>query len=140
MLTVYLTLVFFIWCLIFEILYQLNKFQPQLNKGLKNLPEMSVEDFHEQVSYYKRKLVILDQYVIDVNKYVNLHPGGRFVLEGNYGRDITKFFNGAYVMSETSGAGYRTHSPNAWLVSNSLSIAVLKGQKELSDKLYICTS
>lgn len=42
------------------------------------------------------KFVILDDYVIDIGPFLGYHPGGKFVLEHNIGRDITKFFYGGY--------------------------------------------
>jgi cytochrome b involved in lipid metabolism len=29
-----------------------------------------------------------------MNRFEDFHPGGYFTLKKNYGRDITKFFNG----------------------------------------------
>jgi cytochrome b involved in lipid metabolism len=42
------------------------------------------------------KLVILDDLIIDVSKYIPTHPGGEEVLITNIGRDISKFFYGGY--------------------------------------------
>jgi cytochrome b involved in lipid metabolism len=36
--------------------------------------------------------------VLDVTKFLNEHPGGKFVLEHNIGRDISKYFYGGYSM------------------------------------------
>jgi len=41
-------------------------------------------------------LVILDDKVIDVERFFDNHPGGRLLLKSNVGRDITKFFYGAF--------------------------------------------
>ena len=46
------------------------------------------------------KLVILDEMVIDIGRYMNSHPGGRFVLQQNVGRDISKFFYGGYCLED----------------------------------------
>lgn len=43
-----------------------------------------------------RQLVILDDMVLDIKNYVLNHPGGQKVLTGNIGRDISKYFYGAY--------------------------------------------
>lgn len=42
------------------------------------------------------QLVILDDLVLDVSEYMSNHPGGKFLLEHNIGRDISKFFYGGY--------------------------------------------
>jgi cytochrome b involved in lipid metabolism len=34
--------------------------------------------------------------VLDIYEFEKFHPGGKFVLQHNVGRDITKFFIGAY--------------------------------------------
>jgi len=41
-------------------------------------------------------LVILDNLVIDVADYMDNHPGGKFLLSHNIGRDVSKFFYGGY--------------------------------------------
>ena len=42
--------------------------------------------------------MILDELVLDVNDYMDNHPGGRFLLEHNIGRDISKFYYGGYAL------------------------------------------
>ena len=41
-------------------------------------------------------LLIFDNLVLNLNGYDKFHPGGKFVLKQNFGRDISKFFNGGY--------------------------------------------
>ena len=41
-------------------------------------------------------LVIFDEYVLNIEKFIDYHPGGSFVLKHNIGRDIGKFFYGGY--------------------------------------------
>ena len=43
-------------------------------------------------------LVVLDNLILALNGYEKLHPGGKFLITKNYGRDISKFFYGGYVM------------------------------------------
>ena len=44
------------------------------------------------------KLILLKDLVLDVSKFMYTHPGGKFMIEKNIGRDETKFFYGGYVM------------------------------------------
>lgn len=73
-----------------------------------------------------RKLVILDEMVLDVEKFISQHPGGRFVLQHNIGRDISKFFYGGYSLEGNMGRspaqGY-AHSTYARRIVNDLAIA-----------------
>ena len=43
-----------------------------------------------------QQLVILDEYVLNVTDFINKHPGGRFAVKHNIGRDVSKFFYGGY--------------------------------------------
>ena len=69
--------------------------------------------------------------VLDVTEYIDYHPGGKFVLKINTGRDISKFFYGGYCLEDNNGprpaSGYN-HSNYARMIANSLVIAVY--QKE----------
>ena len=53
-------------------------------------------------------LVICDNLVLDVGTYEKFHPGGKFTLTKNYGRDIAKFYYGNYTLTSDSKA--HTHS------------------------------
>jgi cytochrome b involved in lipid metabolism len=46
--------------------------------------------------------------VIDVSSFKYEHPAGRFLVEHNIGRDISKFFYGGYAMENFTGSN-RTH-------------------------------
>jgi len=50
-----------------------------------------------------RMLLIMDNLVIDVKNYAMRHPGGRFTIEKNAGRDISKYFYGGYAMLNEKG-------------------------------------
>ena len=52
------------------------------------------------------------------------HPGGRFVIEKNIGREVGKFFYGAYTVESTSMHAY-SHSKYALKVLRSMVIAKL---------------
>ena len=63
----------------------------------KHLPSYSEHDINEQIKQ-GRKLFVLNEFVLDVTDFVASHPGGRFVIETNVGRDISKFFYGGYCL------------------------------------------
>ena len=68
----------------------------------------SIEEFHRRVNAGE-KLVILDDMVLDVSRFMEEHPGGKFSLEHNIGRDISKFFYGAYQL-ENKASGIMSFS------------------------------
>ena len=63
---------------------------------------MSAKEFDNYVKE-GRKLVILDELVLDVASFISHHPGGQFVLKHNIGRDISKFFHGGYSLEGNLG-------------------------------------
>ena len=86
---------------------------------------MSKSEFSNNIQN-GRKLIILDELVLDVEHFIDQHPGGRFVLQHNIGRDISKFFYGGYQLEGNLGAspakGY-AHSSYAKRIVNDLAIA-----------------
>ena len=58
---------------------------------------MTTEEFDAAIRKGK-KLVIFDDLVLDVSKFQWFHPGGRFLITQNVGRDISKFFHGGYAL------------------------------------------
>jgi len=54
------------------------------------------------------KVAVIDDLVVDMEKYLFYHPGGAFVLEHNTGRDISKYFHGAFAL-ENMGKN-KTHN------------------------------
>ncbi len=51
--------------------------------------------FKSMVYGDKRNLVVLDNMVLDYTDYQYFHPGGKFTLNKNHGRDISKYFYGS---------------------------------------------
>ena len=74
-------------------------------------------------------LVIFDNLVINLKGYEKLHPGGKFVLRQNYGRDISKFFNGGYSLIQGPGIKPHHHSAHALKILKGLIVGVLKNQE-----------
>ena len=98
------------------------------------LPEgaITVEQFNKRVGNGEA-LAVLDDYVIDMTKFLNEHPGGRFSLEQNIGRDISKFFYGAYSLENIDVVEPHNHTSDARLIVNALIIGKLEGM--VSSKL-----
>jgi cytochrome b involved in lipid metabolism len=63
---------------------------------------MKRKDFFQQIKF-GAQYVILDDLVIDVKDFQFQHPGGKFVIQQNIGRDISKFFYGGYSMEDNLG-------------------------------------
>ena len=64
-----------------------------------NITEM---EFEERVKNGE-KLWILDDLVLDLSEYQEEHPGGKFLIEYNMGRDISKFFYGGHALDGNRG-------------------------------------
>ena len=82
-------------------------------------------EIHEEVEAGKA-LVLFDNLVLDLNGYERLHPGGKFVLNRNAGRDISKFFYGGYAMVNYPGVKPFAHPPYALEIAESLVVGVLE--------------
>ena len=71
-------------------------------KGVIEKPELetiSQFSFNNMVKT-GRKLVLFNNYIVDVESFMDEHPGTRFVINQNIGREIGKYFYGAYSMEE----------------------------------------
>jgi cytochrome b involved in lipid metabolism len=62
--------------------------------------------------------------VLDVSKFAINHPGGRFLIHHNIGRDVSKFFYGGYILENDSMKPHR-HSNIARKIVNTLVIGKL---------------
>lgn len=72
-----------------------------------------------------RKLLLFDNLILDLDGYERLHPGGKFVLNRNVGRDISKFFYGGYAMVNYPGVKPFAHPPPALEIAESLVVGVM---------------
>jgi cytochrome b involved in lipid metabolism len=45
-------------------------------------------------------LVLLNELVLDIQDYDLHHPGGKFMIRNNIGRDISKFYYGGYAIQD----------------------------------------
>ena len=85
---------------------------------------LSLHDFEARVQKGE-KLVILDDLVLDVSRFMGEHPGGHFTLEHNVGRDISKFFYGGYSLENQSKVPEHAHSNDARKIVNGLIVGRL---------------
>jgi len=58
------------------------------------LPVMTWDQVEQQTTKRGRKLVVLENFVLDVEQFLNQHPGGSNILSFWSGRDATQAFNG----------------------------------------------
>jgi cytochrome b involved in lipid metabolism len=66
--------------------------------------------------------------VLEVSRYLDEHPGGKFLLEHTIGRDVSKFFYGGYALDGNNtrkGSKRKNHSNVARSVVEQLAIAKL---------------
>ena len=77
-----------------------------------------------------KKLVVFDNLVLNLNGYEKIHPGGKFNLVHNYGRDVSKFFFGGYNLVNNPKAKKQPHhhSQPALDIVKSLVVGVLENQ------------
>ena len=76
--------------------------------------------------------------VIDCTEFIDYHPGGKFVIQINTGRDVSKFFYGGYCLEDNDprpAQGY-THSNYAKMIANELIIGVY--QVETNPDYVMC--
>ena len=65
--------------------------------------------------------------VLDISKFIDHHPGGKFSLVQNIGRDISKFFYGGYSLENNFGPSPSKghfHSNYARIIVNDLIVGV----------------
>lgn len=69
--------------------------------------------------------MLLDDMVLDIGDYLNSHPGGKFVMEANIGRDVSKYFYGGYSLENINKVMPHTHSNAARRLIDKYAIANL---------------
>lgn len=76
---------------------------------------MTLEAFNVLIAKGE-KLVIIDDLIIDVSKFMHEHPGGTFSISHNIGRDVSKFFYGGYSLENVKKVKEYAHSAQAMKV------------------------
>ena len=84
-----------------------------------------MQEFNHRVENGEN-LVILDEFVLDVSTFMWTHPGGRFSIKRNIGRDVSKFFHGGYSLENIAPVGPHEHSDLARKICNDLIIGYLE--------------
>jgi cytochrome b involved in lipid metabolism len=92
---------------------------------------MTVDQIKEEAYDKNLKLAVLDNTVLVFSHHDELHPGGKFVLHKNIGRDISKYFYGGYKLVNDPSEKQWTHSASASLLANSLQVANIQGQSHV---------
>jgi len=97
-------IVFFVSLIILsEVIYRIWRWRSSVEVSKKETKRsITLEEFSDLVHNQNKRLVILDNKVIDFGEYDDFHPGGKFVLRKNIGRDISKFFYGSYKLVNDS--------------------------------------
>ncbi len=72
----------------------------------------------------KRKIVLLEDLVIDVTDYASSHPGGKFIFDKMTGKDIGKYFYGGYAFDSDSPV-YHRHTNYARRIISKLAIGII---------------
>lgn len=136
-------MVFVLLVAIFETIYRLRnryslrQIKPEKLEGDKKPSRRSLtsEEVEEAVKA-GQKLVIYDNLVLDTADYYHMHPGGKFNILHNIGRDITKFFNGAYILVNDKKNKPYTHSAAALDIIKGMIIGDLNGQSRIKDEKF----
>lgn len=107
--------------LLFEIWHQFDR--------RKEIPfrtpptKISHHQFMEMVES-GHQVAVIDDLVVDMEKYLFYHPGGAFVLTQNVGRDISKYFHGAFSLENMGKNKVHNwyHSTQARRIVNDIAI------------------
>ena len=122
--------VFCILVAIFEAVFRIrNKYSmghvTTPTKGNGKSVVLTQQDIDKQINLGK-SLVIFDNLVLDLNGYERLHPGGKFNLKHNIGRDISKFFFGGYSLVNIPKRIPHHHSQAALDIVKTLVVGVME--------------
>ena len=124
---------FFGFVILFEAIYRIrNKWSRGHIATPKTVEAMTPADIDAKVKA-GRPLVIFDNLVLDINGYERNHPGGKFNITHNYGRDISKFFFGGYNLVQVKGQRPKHHSQAALDIVRTMVVGVIAGQEAIAD-------
>ena len=81
----------------------------------KNLPAWTPQEIEHAVEAGD-SLCVCDNLVLRTDGYEKIHPGGKFTIVKNFGRDIAKFYYGNYSLTNGKHTVPHTHSGQANLI------------------------
>ena len=84
-------------------------------------------------------MVICDNLVLRTAGYERIHPGGKFVITKNFGRDIAKFYYGNYSLTNGKLTKPHTHTGEANDILHSMIVGYIDDQhdaKEVPTKIF----
>ena len=138
-----------VFCILVAILEAFFRIRNRYSMGLLKTPKVTNSEgkirtltpaqIDQQVEEGK-PLVIFDNLVLNLQGFVRHHPGGKFNLTHNLGRDISKFFFGGYKLINMPKTFPYTHSKAALDIVNTLVVGVIKGQESVTDELFRITN
>lgn len=75
---------------------KIQKLKEKLNYGppLETLKTITINEFKRLVKQDKKKLLIIEEIIYDVEGFIDHHPGGTMFIKSGIGRDVTTSFNG----------------------------------------------
>ncbi|KAJ2653946.1 stearoyl-CoA 9-desaturase [Coemansia sp. RSA 1200] len=83
---------------------ELDNKQKKLAFGtpVSKLPVYTEQEFLEQVKSYKKQWMVIEGFVYDVSTFALDHPGGKALILGGIGKDMTEAFNGGVYQHHNS--------------------------------------
>ncbi len=118
----HLVAIFFL-VVIFEVFhYKSKQGEVTFTGGDGGLIYITKDEFNQRLAEGEN-LALIEDLVVDLSKYKFNHPGGKFVLEHNIGRDISKFFYGSYMLENDLKP--HVHSNIARNIVNELTVGKL---------------
>ena len=93
--------VFAVCFLFFEVQFRKMRVQEDQFEVHEGHIQMTPQEFEKRIKRGER-LHILDNLVLDLKDFARKHPGGANLITHSIGRDISKFFYGAYAMDGNS--------------------------------------
>ena len=93
------------------------------DKNMREWTSTEIEDAVESGD----SLIVCDNLVLRTGDYEKIHPGGKFVIRKNLGRDIAKFYYGNYALTSGPKTKIYTHSARANNILHSMIIGVIEG-------------
>ena len=78
-------------------------------------------------------LLVCDNLVLRTQGYEKIHPGGKFTIRKNFGRDIAKFYYGNYALTNGQMTGAHTHTGQANLILQNMIVGVIEDQHDIAE-------